>query len=390
MGEGKIRPQSLRWHLFQVLLFGVLPVGLLAATLLYLHWRAQVAEHARVQMETTRLLAAAVDSQLDSTIKRLAILGRLFASPDLRGRQLYEHARSAASASPDWTLLLAASGEGEGIFRTDVPYGRTIPSIRDRAYFRRALDERRAVVSDLFVSPVSGEKVLAVALPWMEQGRVGYVLATSLNLRWFDELLNRHGLPPGGIAGIFDGSLKFVARSHDGDARRAYERTGPYAHEIYAGTPSNFWLSPGYDAQGTAGKPWFRFDPFWFTNWGGEPNFDDFFDMFASLLLRSERGGWKPPLRGTLVFELELQLLGLHAERGGVFDARGAATLCATRSELEARLVSAFEQACEVWQHAEGAAREQDRLVVGGGLPHPPAVGGEPAGAAPPGAHAAP
>ncbi len=72
-----------------------------------------------------------------------------------------------------------------------------------------------------------------------------------------------------------------------GDARRAYERTGPYAHEIYAGTPSNFWLSPGYDPQGTAGKPWIRFDPFWFSNWGGDPNFDDFFDMF-------EKWGFRP------------------------------------------------------------------------------------------------
>ena len=69
--------RSLRWHLVQVLLFGILPVGLFAAALLYFHWRAQEAERARIQIEAARVLAAAVDNEIDSTIRRLSILARL-------------------------------------------------------------------------------------------------------------------------------------------------------------------------------------------------------------------------------------------------------------------------------------------------------------------------
>jgi signal transduction histidine kinase len=206
--------------LIQVLLAGILPVGAFAAALLYFHWQTQDEERARIQLETTRLLAAAVDNEIDGTIKRLTILARLFSVREADPRELYEHARGAMAASPDWVLLLAATGDGTGLFRTDVPLGTQIPPISERPYFKLALQERRPVVSDLFVSPVSGEKVVGIAVPWVENGQVTHVLAASLNLRSFDELLRSQGLPPGGIGGIFDGTMKFLARSHDGDARR--------------------------------------------------------------------------------------------------------------------------------------------------------------------------
>ena len=43
-------PRSIRWHLFQVLLVTIVPVGLFAAGLLYLHWQAQERERERAQI----------------------------------------------------------------------------------------------------------------------------------------------------------------------------------------------------------------------------------------------------------------------------------------------------------------------------------------------------
>jgi signal transduction histidine kinase len=214
------KPRTLRGHLFQVLLLGILPVGLFAAALLYFHWQTQDAERARMQLETTRLLAAAVDNEIDGTIKRLTILARLFSARNADSTQLYEHARAAVAASPDWVLLLAARGDGTGLLRSDVPLGTPLPPVGERPYFRGALELHRPVVSDIFISPVSGEKVIGVAVPWIENGKVTHVVAATLNLRWLDELLRSQGLPPGGIGGIFDADMKFLARSHDGDARR--------------------------------------------------------------------------------------------------------------------------------------------------------------------------
>jgi hypothetical protein len=53
------RRRGIRWHLFQAQLVGFVPIGLLAAALLYLHWGVQEHERERSQIESVRLLAAA-------------------------------------------------------------------------------------------------------------------------------------------------------------------------------------------------------------------------------------------------------------------------------------------------------------------------------------------
>jgi signal transduction histidine kinase len=213
-------PRSLRWHLVQVLLAGILPLGIFAAALLFLHWQAQDEQRRNVQMETTRLLAVAVDNSLESTVQRLAILARVWADRPADHAQLYEHARSALTGSPDWENMLAFTADGEGIFRTDRALGGSMPQARLREYSATALRANRATVSGLFRSVVDGHPVVRVAVPVSREGEVTHVLIASLKLPWFDQLLTRQGLPEGGIAGIFDGDMKFVARSHDGDARR--------------------------------------------------------------------------------------------------------------------------------------------------------------------------
>jgi hypothetical protein len=73
------RRRGIRWHLSQVLLVSMVPIGLLAGALLYLHWRAQEHERERSQIESVRLLAAGVDNALDSSVdgcRSLLVSGR--------------------------------------------------------------------------------------------------------------------------------------------------------------------------------------------------------------------------------------------------------------------------------------------------------------------------
>lgn len=240
------RARKLRRHLIQVLLAGILPVGLFAAMLLYLHWKVQEEERRRVQMETTHLLAAAVDNALESTQQRLAILARFWAARPTGDRQLYEHARTALGGSPDWSNMLAFDASGAGVFRLDRPLGTPLPPMRPRGYSAVALTQNRAAVSNLFANAVDGRKVIGVAAPVARDGKVTHVLIASLNLRWFDELLNRQGLPPGGIAGIFDEDMKFVARSHDGDARRGAD-PAPGLHADMKRNPRGIGRYPSLD-----------------------------------------------------------------------------------------------------------------------------------------------
>jgi len=212
--------RGIRSHLFQVLLLGVLPVGLFAGALLYLNWRSLEHERRAIQMETTRVLATAVDNAVDSTIQRAAILARQWATRPADVQQVYDQATAALAASPDWETIIAFNAQGELLFRTDLPFGERPRGALMRPYSLEALRRDQPVVSEVFSSTVRKRPSVGVAVPVSRDGKVTHVLIVALKLEWFDELLRSQGLPSGGIGGIFDRNFKFVARSHDGDTRR--------------------------------------------------------------------------------------------------------------------------------------------------------------------------
>jgi signal transduction histidine kinase/ActR/RegA family two-component response regulator len=211
------RGRGIRWHLFQVLLVSIVPIGLLAAALLYLHWKAQESERERSQIQLVRLLAAAVDNALDSTVERLSILAKLWGASSVRDEEFYAHTREALQSNDDWTDVLAFRADGRRVFRADTPSGAPPPTQLE--IWRAVVTERKPVVSDLIAGagPPGG---IAVGVPVVRGGKVSHVLVAALDLRWYDGLLTGQGLPDGGVAGLFDRSLKFVARSSEGAERR--------------------------------------------------------------------------------------------------------------------------------------------------------------------------
>ena len=220
ISANQVKTRGLRWHLFQVLLLGILPVGVFAAVLLFLNWRAQEEQRRLIQIETTRVLAAAVDNAIDSTVQRASILARLWAARLDDPRQIYTHVQTALSGNPDWHNVLGFAAGGELVFRSDVAFGERQAGARLRPYAMQALELNRPMVSEVFTSSVRKEKVVGVAVPVSAGAEPTHVLIVGLRLDWFDEMLRGHSLPAGAIVGIFDHQLKFVARSHDGDERR--------------------------------------------------------------------------------------------------------------------------------------------------------------------------
>ena len=228
--------RGIRSHLFQVLLAGILPVGLFAGALLFLNWRSLEHERRSIQMETTRVLAAAVDNALDSSIQRAAILARLWATRPDDVRQIYEQSRDALATNPDWDVVMAFDASGQLVFRTDRPFGDRPAGPHLRPYSLQALKTNQPTVSEVFTSSVRRQHSVGVAVPVSRDGVATHVLIVSLDLEWFDSLLRAQGLPPGGIGGIFDRQYKFIARSHDAQQRRG---TDPAAtlHKDMLGTP---------------------------------------------------------------------------------------------------------------------------------------------------------
>ena len=212
--------RSIRWHLFQVLLVTIVPVGIFAAALLYLHWQAQERERERSQVQSVRLLAAAVDNALDSSAQRLSIFAGLWAAQSAGDAVMHAQARAALASNADWSTIVAFRADGSAVFRADEPFGAPLPRMKLIDQWRPLLTGERMLVTDVFTAPMRGQKAVAIGVPVMRGDKVTHVLIATLNLRWFDELLAKQSAAAGGIAGIFDRQWKFVARSAEGDARR--------------------------------------------------------------------------------------------------------------------------------------------------------------------------
>ena len=212
--------RGIRWHLFQVQLVSIVPIGLFAAAMLYLHWQVQENERERSQMESVRLIAAAVDNALDSTVERLSIFARLWSSTDLSEEAIHGQAKEALKANADWRNIVAFRADGSGVFRTDIPFGDTVPASVHPELLQPVVVRRTPVISDVFYASGTRRALVEVAVPVTHGGAVTHVLMASLDLTWYDHLLTQPGQPDGAVAGLLDRDLKFVARSLEGDMRR--------------------------------------------------------------------------------------------------------------------------------------------------------------------------
>ena len=226
--------RTIRGHLFQVLAFCIVPIGLFASGLLYLHWQAQERERERSQIEAVRTLAAAVDNALSSSVERLSIFARLMGTTSASERVIHEQAKAAVAATPDWANMVAFRADGTAIFRADMAFGEA-PGMRLLDLWRPLLrGEVPWLVTDVFDTPARGLKLAAVGVPVVREGRVTHILLATLDLRWFDALLARQRLAPGGVAGIFDRNFKFLSRSAEGDARRGTDGARPLVADMRA------------------------------------------------------------------------------------------------------------------------------------------------------------
>jgi signal transduction histidine kinase/ActR/RegA family two-component response regulator len=225
MESAAAKPRSIRWHLFQVVLLAIVPIGLLAAGLFSLHWQAQEEQREGSQIQSVRLLATAVDNALDSSVQRMAILARLWSSGEASDSLMYTQSRQALAANPDWSTIVVFRVDGSPVFRADRPFDSPMPAMKLFELWRPAVNERRAVISDVFTSPWSGRKQVAVGVPVIRDDAVTHVMIANLNLAWFDKLLEQDA--KGGVAGVFDRNWTFVARSAEGEQRRGSAPASP-------------------------------------------------------------------------------------------------------------------------------------------------------------------
>jgi diguanylate cyclase (GGDEF)-like protein/PAS domain S-box-containing protein len=188
-------------------LAGAVGVLVLGATLLAGPLAVDVAEHdlrAVLGGQQYALLsgaAAFLDDQLEARLRQMAALAAALpvdARHDPRRLQAWLAERTA-DASEDFVNIAAFARNGEL-----VASGATMPSAQPltaagRPYFEETLLRGRGIVSDPFLSRLSGAKVVVVTAPvFDDHGEILYVLAGRIDLQHARFLRQVDALRPGG------------------------------------------------------------------------------------------------------------------------------------------------------------------------------------------------
>lgn len=214
------RPRSLRFHLLRLVLAGLIPTSLFAAGLMVLLWSQQRAELHHSLQDTARALSVAVDREVATSLQRLEVLGAQDSFREGRWGDFHRQSRRLVDAAEDWVNLLVFTASGEELLNTLTPWGEALPDYDIVGYVDRVVATRSPVVTDLFVSPTTGEQVVHVAIPILRGAEVVLVMAASLNLSGFDQLLVDQAVREEGVAAIYDRQLRFIGRSRDSQTHR--------------------------------------------------------------------------------------------------------------------------------------------------------------------------
>jgi two-component sensor histidine kinase len=185
------------WSLLALLLaygaLATLPIIMVGS---YLFFTALQSERDHLQ-ERVRQVAAAVAGDVDRELQRReTVLGTLATSPLIASGDFAGfHAQArAAVANQNLVVLLHDAISKQQLVNTFVDYGTSLPTTGDPGTFDRVLSTKRVEVSDLFMSLVSKEPAIDIALPITKDGNVRYLLKLALTPDHFWQIIAEHSL----------------------------------------------------------------------------------------------------------------------------------------------------------------------------------------------------
>ncbi|WP_341922679.1 PAS domain S-box protein [Polaromonas sp. YR568] len=224
------KPQTLRSRL---LTLAALPLGpAVLLVLLFIVLQAmRIQEEAQASaLRTTRALAVAVDSRLREVEAGLIALT---VSDSLRNQDLATFYKQALSfqVSTGLGTVVVLDERGQQLVNTSRPYGAPLPALGTQAPAMPVILGGRPIAR-VIKAPASGEPLAIVSVPVRINGQVRYALSTTLDFRYFDDLLRQQALPPTWIGAIVDSARVVVARTVESDKFVGTPASSTIAHAL--------------------------------------------------------------------------------------------------------------------------------------------------------------
>ena len=199
----------LLWLVLASLIPAVIGAGILFLNM-YDDGRAQLEKDT---IQTARAMVQVVDGQL-SKVQTVALA--LATSDALAKHDLAAFHRLAdriLQAESIGTNVVLSDASGQQILNTLRPFGAPLPLLGNSAQIGRVFATGQPIISDLFVSTLTGRYLSTVSVPVLANGKVAYALSIALIPQHLNEILLRQQLPNDWVAGVFDSSGTAAART---------------------------------------------------------------------------------------------------------------------------------------------------------------------------------
>lgn len=205
---------SVRTLLLWLLLASFLP-GLIGVAALFLReYRDGRVQLQRTTLLTARAMAQALDGQLLAA--RLAAQA-LATSESLARRDFATFHRQASGLLRQENIglnIVLSEEDGRQLVNTLRPFGAPLPRRAEFEQLHRVFASGQALVSNLFIGPLTGQPVVSVLVPVLADGKVAFALSVVLSPYHLSSVLSAQKLPPDWVGAIIDGAGTIVARTH--------------------------------------------------------------------------------------------------------------------------------------------------------------------------------
>ena len=206
---------KLRSHFALLVAVTLVPVLVLALTVVFLVQRERRVSVERGLQEKARALAVAIDREFESSV---TALNSLAATPFLDRPDLpafYEQAMRTREVTRRWLTVYLVEPSGRQLMTLLRPLGTALPDAGAFDFVQAVRQTAQPYISNLEFGPVSRRHIIHINVPVMREGRLRYILGASVVTDTLAELLTGQVSSVGSLAAIRDRRDVLVARSQD-------------------------------------------------------------------------------------------------------------------------------------------------------------------------------
>lgn len=159
--------------------------------------------------ELAKGLAKSVEDFLQS---RKQMLENVAAQPNisLTPHAVDEILKVIKKNNPEFALIYLADGKGMQVSRSD---NEKFSSLADRDYYKKVMNERRSIISDVLISKTTNKPSAVIAVPILKNGSIVGFIGGTLDLSKLEEYRKRVVVGKTGYAFIFDSKGVLLAHA---------------------------------------------------------------------------------------------------------------------------------------------------------------------------------